>query len=146
MLLKDLSVDCLSLNEHWLVADECNSLVLEKIRVAFGFCRSTKSHVGVGILIRNNIEFCSLGVEVLSEEQIAEVILMGFDIKLITVYRSPSGDFVRLLKVISNLLNKVSTCRSTIITGNLNEKDDHGLELCNFFRSFNLRKVVTVNT
>ena len=94
-----------------------NVIVLENFRVASEFCRSTKSHGAVGNLIRNNIEFCSLGVEAFSEEQIAEVILMGFDIKLITVYRSLIGYFVRLRKIFSNVLNKVSICRSTIIRG-----------------------------
>ena len=99
-----------------------------------------KSNYTTYILVIYN---CSLGIKILPEEQhceIAGVILKESDIQLITVYRSPSGDFVRLLNIILNVLNKVSTCRSTIITGDFNvhfnEKDDQVVKLCSWYVNY----------
>ena len=111
------------------------------------------SHGGVSIYTRDNLESDSLNLENMSVEQHCEItgiLLKEWDAQLITVYRTPDGDFNRFLHILSNVFKKLNILKPVIITGDFNvhfnEKDNRALELCNFFRSFNLTKTVKFNT
>ena len=149
VLLNDVRADCLCLNEHWLVSGELHTVNIGNYRLASGFCRSVKSHGGVGIYIKNSLICELLNLEGLSVEQHCEItgiLLKKCDVQLVTVYRTPDGDLNTFFGVLSDAFTKLDIKKSIILTGDFNvhfnEKDIRALKLCNFFRSFNLKKTV----
>lgn len=153
VLLNNLEVDCLCLNEHWLLSDELNTIFIKNYKAVSGFCRSTMNHGGVSIYSRDGLSSKSLNLENMSVEkhcEITGIILKKWDMQLITVYRTPDGDFNEFLNILTNVFKKLIILKPIIITGDFNvhfnEKDNRALELCNFFRSFNLTKTVKFNT
>ena len=110
--------------EHWLRDEEILDLVLRRYRVAASFCRVLRGHGGVMILVRDDIEFRDLSLSGLSCELDAEVsgvLLPSFDLVVITVYRSPSGDFDSFYGVLCGVLRRAGVLsRRLVLTGDFN--------------------------
>lgn len=153
VLLNETLADCLCLNEHWLVPGELDTIPIQNYSIVSGFCRSVKSRGGVSIYAKNNLVCVSLNLEGFSEEQHCEVsgiLIKNYEVQLITIYRSPNGDFDKFLETLPNIFNKLNPSKSVVITGDFNvhfnERDARALNLCNLFRAFNLKKTVKFNT
>lgn len=154
VLLNDNNFDCFCLNEHWLSPDEFSVLKFSRFASAVGFCRTVRIHGGVGIYVRNNIKYMDLNITRFSEEihcEAAGIFLASEGIQLITLYRSPNGDFNRFLEIISQILNFINISDNIVLTGDFNvhflESSDHRvLRLNNLLLSFGLRPTVNFNT
>ncbi|XP_050314808.1 uncharacterized protein LOC126749169 [Anthonomus grandis grandis] len=153
VLLNDVSADCLCINEHWLVPNELYSITIKNYQMVSGFSRSVMTHGGVSIYIKEPLSSVSLNLENLSIKKHCEVtgILLDIhDMQLVTVYRTPDGDFDQFFSAMVKAFKKLDVDKPLIITGDFNvhfgKRDIRALELCNFFRSFNLRKSVRFNT
>ena len=114
-----------------------------------GFSRSVKSHGGVSIYIKESLTSASLCVENLSIEkhcEVAGILLDKYDMQLVTVYRAPDGDLDQFFSTMVKVFKKLDVNKPLVITDDFNvhfnERDNKALELCNFFRSFNLKKTV----
>lgn len=155
VLLNAEKFQIVCLNEHWLSADEMASLKIEGYKFVSFFCRSEKKHGGVGILLSEtlscsqyshipNLEDCSVEVH-------CEISGIKFqNTQIITVYRSPLGDFNIFLEKITLSLVKLDITKNIVVTGDFNvhfnTDDQRVVQLCNLFDSFGLRQTIKENT
>lgn len=148
------SYNFLCLNEHWLNEQEITFLNIEGYRHVSSFCRSDKIHGGVSILALKNLRCLPLSFDInrFSCELHCEMAGILFDdCQIVTVYRSPLGDFNIFVEKIILILDKLSlTGKKIIITGDFNTKfntrDLEALQLCNVFESYGLKQTVFTNT
>lgn len=154
VILREGEIECLCVNEHWLVADEFSAANLDGYTAAVGFCRSVRIHGGVGIYIGRNAVFRDLNITRFSEEthcEAAGVYLSDSKCQLITVYRSPTGDFDRFLEIVSRILDSVDPSIDTILTGDFNVHfsggaDQRALLLNNLFHSYGMSQTLDFGT
>ena len=113
-----------------------------------------KKRGGVAICLKNNLTCRSLDMSGLSVEQHCEVagMLLGdFSMQLISLYRSPSGDFDRFLVILNSVFEVLDSSLPTIISGDFNvhyerEQDGQVTALGNLFLSYGLVPLVNFNT
>lgn len=153
MVLKDNSLNCLCINEHWLSTDEFSVIAIEGYRAASGYCRSERGHGGVAIYLMNDVECHDLNISGYSEEihcEVTGVFLHNCMTQLVTVYRSPSGDLDRFFEIMSTVLDRVNQSLKIIVTGDFNvhfdAENDRAIEMCQFFEAYGLYKTVSFPT
>ena len=153
MIIKDKSIDCFCINEHWLNDDEFSVLKLDGYVPASGFCRSVSIRGGVAIYVRDNSDYLSLNISKYAEEMHCEVTgiyLVSTSTQLLTIYRSPSANFNRFIELLSTVLENINLTLNTIITGDFNvhfhSGDSRALELCCFFEAYGLHSKVNFST
>lgn len=94
LLMANLQTDILCVTEHWLREEELASINVTGYVKANFFCRSRYSHGGVGIFIRNGIQFKKLRTN--SSEKHFECVavqcsLGNENFVIVVIYRSPSS-------------------------------------------------------
>lgn len=152
VLLKTMKLQIVCLNEHWLTTEEITTLKIEGYQVVSYFCRNDKIHGGVCILLKESLNCLPLlHIKDCSIEVHCEISgILYQNTQLITLYRSPLGDFSIFLDKITLLLDKLDITVNTVITGdfnvNFNTKDPRALQLCNLFNSFGLKQAIKENT
>lgn len=134
-------------------SDELPSAKIQQFRNVSGFCRSLVGHGGVGIFCKENLSCDVINISSLSQEvhcEITGVMVSEFDTQILTVYRSPSGDFNKFLEILSCALGKLNSNQKIIVAGDFNvhfsTNSQRELDLCNMFLSFGLVKTVSFNT
>lgn len=141
------------LNEHWLNAFETDIVKPKGYNVISSFSRSIKIHGGVSILVREGTKCSPLSANItnLSEEVHCEI--AGIEVnksQIITVYRSPLGDFLAFLEKLTILLENLNLNKNIILTGDFNVKfntnDYNATQLCNLCQSFGLMPIISNNT
>uniref|UniRef100_A0A1Y1NEK0 Endonuclease/exonuclease/phosphatase domain-containing protein n=1 Tax=Photinus pyralis TaxID=7054 RepID=A0A1Y1NEK0_PHOPY len=143
--------DVLCINEHWLRKEEIEVLSIQGYRVVTSFCRSSKIHGGVCILIKNSYKCTPLNLLGLSKEVNFEVVGLKYhNIEIVSIYRSPSGDFDIFMEQLLHMLETLNFRKLIIITGDFNvkfnTKDEQAHQLCNIFLTFGLKQSVFENT
>lgn len=151
--LKDKAIDFICLNEHWLSTIETDIVKPKGYSVISSFCRSTKTHGGVSILVREGIKCSPLSANIINLSEEVHCEIAGIEIneyQIITIYRSPLGDFQNFLEKITLMLDKININKKTILTGDFNVKFDtndyNAVQLCNLCQSFGLMPTVHTNT
>ncbi|XP_063902156.1 uncharacterized protein LOC135121803 [Zophobas morio] len=114
-----LKINCICLCEHWLNHIEIDNIHVPDFNTAAFFARSSKKHGGVMELMHQSIPFKILSdkVSALSAEvdcELCGVLITKLDLILITVYRSPKGDFHKFIDTIVILLNEIH-CKSKYV-------------------------------
>lgn len=148
--------DVLCFSEHFMSKYEIHNLTIENYNVVTSYCRSNSIHGGVTILSKENgYNFIpceiinSLSIEVQCEIIAAEC--PEINLVIVTVYRSPLGDFEIFLTNFNTVLSKLQILnRDIIINGDFNIKFNSNEKRTNDFKdlftSFSFRHVITKNT
>ena len=151
-----LKINCICLCEHWLNHIEIDNIHVPDFNTAAFFARSSKKHGGVMQLMHQSIPFKILSdkVSALSAEvdcELCGVLITKLDLILITVYRSPKGDFHKFIDTIVILLNEIH-CKSkyVIVGGDFNllfgTNDAKANYFCNLLSSYGLYSTVRFKT
>ena len=102
----NFSVLCIS--EHWLTSDETECVTINNFRVADSFSRVIHTHGGVVQCIDPSLQYEDLPqLSNISKEIHCELIgihVHKFDVLLISLYRSPSGDYDVFIETLVKLL------------------------------------------
>uniref|UniRef100_A0A1Y1L6G0 Endonuclease/exonuclease/phosphatase domain-containing protein n=1 Tax=Photinus pyralis TaxID=7054 RepID=A0A1Y1L6G0_PHOPY len=147
----ELNYDFLCINEHWLKEEEITVLDIENYHVVSSFCRKNKIHGGVCILARNDYSCTSLNLSRFSKEIDFEVAgVKCQELQLVSIYRSPCGNFDIFLEQLVNTLQTMNFSKPTIVTADFNvkfnTKDERAMQLSDLFLTCGLRQTVFVNT
>ena len=152
--LKGIRVLCISAS--WLLDDEIPSINFPNFKIDSFFCRKNKSGGGVINMIHENENVsskfnCKFVNDMCVESQIemcaSSILVNHNEIRILTIYRPPNGNFEFFLKQIeltlSTIVSKSSGC---IVCGdfNINFLDDtvQKCKLQSLFLSFNLKQLV----
>ena len=98
------------LTEHHLKNYEINNLPIDHFKLGSKYCRQESKDGGVCIFVHNELEFSSISLDKYCKEKDIEVCAVRINIIqiqlfILTVYKSPSGNFSNFLKNLDNILN-----------------------------------------
>lgn len=151
---KEPNVEVICISEHWLKESELEYLKVSDFTVASFFSRTEFTHGGTLILIKKSLEFRSLNnLSRLSIEKHCEIAAMKIkllNVIILTIYRSPLGDFNIFINNLEKLLSSVSNDSKIIICGDFNVKFNTGnpqnVTLIDLFKTFGLEQTINDNT
>lgn len=153
MLLKENKFNLVCFNEHWLKPCEMALLHINGFSAISSFCRTTHIHGGVSIFADNRLNCTPLSIDIdnLCEEINCEISgLLYQNTQIITLYRSPLGNFNIFIEKVSILLDSLNIENPIIITGDFNVKfntnNPDALQLVNLFESYGLKQTIKDNT
>lgn len=153
VLLKEKKFNIICFNEHWLKPDELAMLNINGFTAISSFCRTTHVHGGVSIFADRSVECIPLGFNILDfcDEINCEISAITHkNIQIVTIYRSPQGDFDIFIEKLSLLLDKLNLNKYVIITGDFNVKFNTNNRdtqlLVNLFKSYGLNQTIMQNT
>lgn len=150
--ISDFSVDVLCLCEHWLSTDGLTSGLfnqLSDLTCVSAYCRTSYTHGGVSVFLKNNINHRIIDINSYCSEKICEVVaveLTGQNIIIVCFYRAPSDvqkefgrSFVELEKCLA-YLSKLG--KNIILCGDFNvnilKNDYKSRTFLDLLRSVNL--------
>jgi hypothetical protein len=120
------------------------------------FCRTLYKKGGVIIYIRNHLKFTNIDLSEYCKEKDFEVCALKLDIQslnicIITIYRSPSGNFSCFLQTLNNVLQSLYTpALHIIICGDINVnylvENEQKQQLQNLLLMYNLTGTVNFPT
>lgn len=122
-ILSDCDILCVS--EHWLDEMESSVFKLEEWNTVSFFCRTNYIRGGVMLLCKKALSENSTTIKNLvcieKDIEITASYLPAYDVNVVVLYRSPSGDLSVFLNELEKNLNILSTLRKNcIITGDFN--------------------------
>ncbi|PNF35146.1 hypothetical protein B7P43_G09274 [Cryptotermes secundus] len=116
----------LCITEHHLREFELESSPIEHYKLGAKFCREKLKDGGTCIFIHEFISFITINLQEFCKEQDIEVCAIKINLStsiicVISIYRSPDGNFQWFLKMIENILNNLYNVNiNFIICGDLN--------------------------
>jgi hypothetical protein len=144
------------LTEHRLKDFEVNSILIDNYELGAKYCRKFYKNGGVCIFVHDSIKFSNVSVEENCVEKDIEacaikLISTNIMITVLTVYRSPSGNFGKFLHKLDNILNTVHNNKSEFITcGDVNinylQNCDRRQQLDALLSTYNLKGTVNFPT
>ena len=154
---QNLKYDFLCFSEHWLRMEEMDILNINGYNVVTGYCRSNTVHGGVVILAKTNlINLCVEANEInnLSIEVHCELCAIKCDklnLILITVYRSPAGNFDIFLNTLHSMFNLIINKKCVVIINGdfnlyFNTKDKKTLIFNDLIQTFGFYSTIVNNT
>lgn len=152
--------DILCVCEHWLSREEIPSLNIPGYNVVASYCRTLNKNGGVAILVKEDIvvnicdiDLSHLNTEMDFESAITNVTVGGVLIFIVTLYRSPLGDFQNFLEKLDcalDIIFKYTDNPNIILTGDFNcdwlSNSVNNTNLSNIFKSYLLFNSVTEPT
>jgi exonuclease III len=113
------------LTEHHLDTSEIHTIVLAKYRLGSKFCRSTFKNGGACIFTHKSIQSSNINLNEFCKEKDLEMYavklhLPSHEIRIITIYRSPSRNFQYFIDNLEKVLSKIYTNTNEIICGDIN--------------------------
>jgi hypothetical protein len=121
VVLETNKFDILCFEEHWLVESEASCFTVGSYSVAEYFARKNHIHGGVIQFVNSSFECIPLPtVKTLSIEIDCELVgtfIPSLDVYIITVYRSPLGDFNMFIETMHKLLGKIDYKNKNLIIG-----------------------------
>ena len=146
----------LCITEHHLNIMELNHVSFEKYTLGAQFCRTHLKKGGVVMYIHNNISFKTIDLSKFCKEKDIEICGVKLKMKdlsvcILTVYRSPGGDFSQFLLSLDGVLQTLSTStQSFIICGDININylavSDQRKQLDNQLLLYNLVSIIDFPT
>lgn len=155
VFLDENKFDFLCINEHWLLNDEISCICLDNYKLVSHFSRTNAIHGGVAIygLKRYNCSPIKHVNSISSELHYESVGINYNDFQILTVYRSPNGDFNIFLEKLSLALETITSKNKTkkiIVTGDFNvhfnTNERNTLLVLNIFISFGFYPIINQNT
>jgi exonuclease III len=154
--LVDTSPHILCLTEHHLRFDELKNINFSPYTLGVQFCQQFHKQGEVSIFVSSNIQFQTINLDHFNREKDLETCALKIDLlpvnlKIICIYRSPTGNFKYFINQLEALLNsfyKVSTY--FILCGDFNinhlEVSSRKCQIESLLASFNLFSTVTFPT
>jgi hypothetical protein len=99
------------LTKHQLVINETDTIVLANYSLGDKFCTNTFKN-RVCIFIHESIQFTNINLDIFCKEEDLEISavkfrLQSYEIRIITIYRSPSGDFQYFTDNLEKILSMI---------------------------------------
>jgi hypothetical protein len=99
----------LCIMEHHLMAYELERIAIEHYNLGAKFCRKNLKDGGVSIFVHKSLNFTNINVKEFSKEQDIELCAMKLNLQtisilIISIYRSPTGNFIHFLKGLEIIL------------------------------------------
>ncbi|PNF24939.1 hypothetical protein B7P43_G09362 [Cryptotermes secundus] len=143
--------------EHHLSKPEITCTVITNYNLGAYYCRKSKKSSGVSIYVHHNLQFTPNDLDEYCTDQdieICAVKLHNFSIStsILTVYRSPTGNFLYFLNILESVLTQIySASIDIILCGdiNVNYLDEAGTKkqkLDSLLASYNLYSIVNFPT
>jgi exonuclease III len=147
----------LCLTEHFLTKQEITSLSIDHYKLGEKFCRKVLNKGGSCIYAHESLNFHNINLQKFCTEQdieacAIEINLLVSSIYILSVYRSPKGNFRQFLKGIDNILNYFSKFNTEIIIcGDVNinylaENCNKRQQLDNLLATYNLVSTIEFPT
>lgn len=148
IFLKDHPYDFLLINEHWCTEDEIDYIGIYNYNLISKFCRITTSHGGVAIYALRNYSCTVLEqINKMSADIHCEITAIEYqNIRIMTVYRSPNGNFDIFLEKLYLVLELLIKDNKVIfVSGDFNVhfhkiNNQQTKMLMNIFNSFGFSK------
>jgi hypothetical protein len=146
---KHLGVVCI--DEHWLSSDQCSHITVGNFSVANHFARKQHTHGGTLILVRNDIRYNVLAIEPIEIHfEACAIRLYDFNLCILSVYRSPLGNFSVFVESLYSTLNNLGNCKNIILCADFNVDllchSRNRDKLLDIFNTFNMFIRVTTPT
>lgn len=148
-LCKENNINLICISEHWLKQNQVDLYVPENFTPASVVCRKTRKNGGVGIYVKNTLQFSVVDVTQFNLEldfEICCIKLIQERILVVSIYRSPNGDintffdcFERAIK--SLLINNLRVLIAGDFNIEMGNSDNSNLtfsKFSNILRSLNL--------
>lgn len=126
VLLIEEKPDIVSIAEHWSVKENIELMRLSDYKLVSYYCRTSHKNGGTAIYVKNTLRATNIDVSQLSEElncEVCAVKISGEDLKVgvISVYRSPVGDFNLFLDKLTSVVQKCTDqTNSLFLCGDMN--------------------------
>jgi exonuclease III len=129
------------LTEHHIRINDIDTILLTNYNLGANFCRNVFKNGGVCIFIHESIQFTNINLEKFCKEKDLEVcavkLHLSYEICIITIYRSPSGDFQYFLHNLEEILSMVyNNTIEIIICGDFN---------INYFNDSTYKQLLDIN-
>jgi exonuclease III len=144
--------DILCISEHHLNSMQIQLISMEDYRLGAEFCRQFFHKGGVCMFIQKQFSFSVINIEIFCKEKELEACalklkLLSSNVCIITVYRSPNGNFQSFLKGLDNIIKKIYKPNvQLIICGDFNinylNESKEKQDLNNILNSYNLVSVI----
>ena len=114
------------ITEHHMNSNEINFSKFDNYNLGAQFCRENNSKGGVAIYIHNSLKFSPTDLYKYSKEKDIEIIGVKLQVNsiivyIITIYRSPSGNFNYFLQTLDKILQYINSHNvHIIICGDIN--------------------------
>lgn len=153
--MSDSKYDILCFSEHFLTNNEIKNFALNKYEIGSYFCRTKTIHGGVVILYKSGLDFNTRedinAFSVESHFEVAAIESVKLNLIIITVYRSPLGDFENFMSGFNSLLNKLRHCKNDIIINGdfnlqFNTNDVFYSDFKDLITSFSFRPTIVSST
>jgi hypothetical protein len=146
----------LCLTEHHLPSQEIQSVCIDKFTCGAYYCRKLLQKGGVCRYVNKNITSSCLNLESYCNDRVTEVCgakfkLQGKEMYLLTIYRSPSGNFTNFINQLENIVHSLYNPKNDLIicrdmNVNFLEESSRVKQLNALLKTFNLVTVVTFPT
>ncbi|KAG5866924.1 hypothetical protein JTB14_022485 [Gonioctena quinquepunctata] len=154
LFIDNEKLDIICLCEHWLHQDIIKYYGIEHFSLVNNYCRTQSNHGGVMIYVNSKFKTKKLPIiDFLSVDIHCEVIAIEvktINIRVLCMYRSPSGDPGIFLQILNHILNLLKTHKPIFIYGdfNINIKGNCNLtnEFCDTVSSFGCELLVYEST
>lgn len=150
-----MGFDLVSVSEHWLKNDEGEfySSLNDKKLISI-FCRSIYKNGGTAIFARNQIECNHIDLSRYCLEktfEISGVEVVGRNLTVLNVYRSPSGEFSAFIDLLDQCLSYLTASDRILVMGgdfniHLNRETVEAVHFRNLLRTYGLYLATTEPT
>ena len=154
IILNENNVNIWCVCEHSLTKDEMDMMNINNYKVDATFCRNSYIRGGTAILSNTKLDMTEIpGISKLSIEkqiEICAVLVNKFMFYVISVYRSPSGNFNIFLDILEQAISIIGANKNVILAGDFNlhfgtEKDEVGTFL-NVMETYGLNQQIFSKT
>jgi len=146
----------LCFTEHHLRNDEINCTYINSYNLGSKYCRVNRKYGGVSIFVHETLSFTTIDLSEFCNDQYIEICAVkshfsSSNFSVLSVYRSPSGNFIDFLSSLDTILNQLyNSSLNIIICGDFNinclENSNNMLQLDSLLASYNLQSVVDFPT
>ena len=146
----------LSLTEHHLKHSEIDFMCMDQYKLGAKFCRESLKNGGVSVFVHDTLQCTNINLAVFCKEQDIEacavrINLSSLTICIISIYRSPTGNFLHSLHTLDSILSFLhNNTIEIIICGDFNinylNDNDKKSKLDNLLLSYTLYSTVNFPT
>jgi hypothetical protein len=111
--------------EHHLTEPEISRTVIKFYNLGAYFWRKSRKNGGVRIFVHQNIQFTTIDLDEFCIDQEIEICAIKLhhfstNICVLTIYRSPTGNFLHFLNNLESILTRIYANLSNILCGDIN--------------------------
>jgi exonuclease III len=116
----------LCFSEHHLKNSELDQINTDGYNLGAAYCRQIVKRVGVCIFVRTNLNYTNIDLSAYCKDQDIEVCALNLkltfsNLRIMTVYRAPTGNFEAFLNRLDNILKTLYKADSKLIVcGDIN--------------------------